>query len=113
MSPGASGDGLVARDLRHVWHPCSQMKDYETFPPVEVVSAEGTLLHLKDGSTLIRSPSRSENLVGTPLEPTAVRAVRIERSYKESSMSNARLTGGCLCGAGAQQHAKQPRFDRS
>ncbi len=57
MSPGASGDGLLARDLRHVWHPCSQMKDYETFPPVEVVAAEGSLLKLKDGSTVVDATS--------------------------------------------------------
>lgn len=23
---------LQKRDLAHIWHPCSQMKDYETLP---------------------------------------------------------------------------------
>ena len=27
---------LQVRDLRHVWHPCSQMKDYEAFPPIVI-----------------------------------------------------------------------------
>jgi len=44
---------LVSRDLSHVWHPCSQMRDYERFPPLEVVSASGSRLHLKDGRVLI------------------------------------------------------------
>jgi adenosylmethionine-8-amino-7-oxononanoate aminotransferase len=44
---------LVSRDLRHVWHPCSQMRDYEDFPPLEVVGAEGSRLKLADGRTLI------------------------------------------------------------
>ncbi len=44
---------LISRDLKHVWHPCSQMRDYEAFPPLEVVGAQGCHLHLKDGSKLI------------------------------------------------------------
>lgn len=44
---------LVSRDLKHVWHPCSQMRDYEDFPPLEIVGAQGCHLHLKDGSKLI------------------------------------------------------------
>ena len=30
---------LQLRDLRHVWHPCSQMKDYEAFPPIVIKGA--------------------------------------------------------------------------
>ena len=48
---------LIPRDLRHIWHPCSQMKDYEAFPPLEVVSAEGCYLHLKDGRKIIDAVS--------------------------------------------------------
>ena len=44
---------LAARDLRHVWHPCSQMRDYEAFPPLEVAGARGSRLILADGSTMI------------------------------------------------------------
>ncbi|MGN0639357.1 MAG: hypothetical protein ACI4JT_00240 [Oscillospiraceae bacterium] len=25
---------LVEQDLKYIWHPCSQMKDYETLPPI-------------------------------------------------------------------------------
>jgi adenosylmethionine-8-amino-7-oxononanoate aminotransferase len=54
---GEDSHDLIARDLRHVWHPCSQMKDYEAFPPVEVVGASGSRLMLRDGSTLIDASS--------------------------------------------------------
>ncbi len=48
---------LISRDLRHIWHPCSQMKDYEQFPPLEVVGAEGSHLILKDGRKIIDAVS--------------------------------------------------------
>jgi adenosylmethionine-8-amino-7-oxononanoate aminotransferase len=48
---------LTLRDLKHVWHPCSQMKDYEAFPPAEVVGASGSRLYLKNGSELIDATS--------------------------------------------------------
>jgi adenosylmethionine-8-amino-7-oxononanoate aminotransferase len=44
---------LAARDLRHIWHPCSQMRDYEDFPPLEVVGASGSRIELAGGRTLI------------------------------------------------------------
>ena len=44
---------LVERDLKHVWHPCSQMKDYETFLPQMVKSAKGSYIELTDGRKLI------------------------------------------------------------
>lgn len=25
---------LQKKDLEYIWHPCSQMKDYEDFPPL-------------------------------------------------------------------------------
>jgi adenosylmethionine---8-amino-7-oxononanoate aminotransferase len=37
----------------HLWHPCAQMKDYETFAPLEVVGAEGPWMQLADGSRVI------------------------------------------------------------
>lgn len=43
---------LAARDLAVFWHPCSQMRDYEDFPPLEIVGAEGTRLRLADGREL-------------------------------------------------------------
>ena len=35
---------LVARDLKSVWHPCTQMKDHETLPLIPVKRGEGVWL---------------------------------------------------------------------
>ena len=32
-------------DFKYIWHPCSQMKDYETLPPVVVERGEGINLY--------------------------------------------------------------------
>src|SRR6201998_2103195 len=34
----------VTRDLAHVWHPCTQMKDHEQLPPIPVRRGEGAWL---------------------------------------------------------------------
>lgn len=44
---------LIARDLAHVWHPCTQMKDHEWFPPVPIARAEGSYLYTTDGRRII------------------------------------------------------------
>lgn len=44
---------LIAQDLKHIWHPCSQMKDYETFKPIIVESAKGSYINLNDGTKII------------------------------------------------------------
>ncbi len=44
---------LIARDLSHIWHPCSQMKDYEKFPPIKIKRAYGSYLELTDGKKVI------------------------------------------------------------
>lgn len=44
---------LLAKDQRVLWHPCSQMKDYELFKPLWVVRAEGSYLELKNGKKII------------------------------------------------------------
>lgn len=40
---------LIAKDLRHIWHPCMQMKDFEKFPPIIVERAEGNFLYTNHG----------------------------------------------------------------
>ena len=35
---------LEELDLKYIWHPCSQMKDYEDFPPIVVEQAHGVWL---------------------------------------------------------------------
>jgi adenosylmethionine-8-amino-7-oxononanoate aminotransferase len=52
MADSDPGD-LVARDLAVFWHPCSQMRDYLDFPPLEVVGAHGTRLQLADGRSVL------------------------------------------------------------
>ncbi len=44
---------LAARDLRHVWHPCTQMHDHETIPMVPIVRGEGAWLFDADGNRYI------------------------------------------------------------
>lgn len=38
-------NSLQQRDLRHLWHPCTQMQDHEWLPLLEVASAQGVWLH--------------------------------------------------------------------
>ena len=40
---------LARRDLRTVWHPCTQMKDHEWLPMVPIVRGEGVWLYDADG----------------------------------------------------------------
>lgn len=39
----------VERDLKHIWHPCSQMKDYEEMPPIIIKSGKGIYLYDTEG----------------------------------------------------------------
>ena len=36
---------LVAEDLKHIWHPCTQMKDHETLPLIPIKRGEGVYLY--------------------------------------------------------------------
>ncbi|MGH1601155.1 adenosylmethionine--8-amino-7-oxononanoate transaminase [Campylobacter majalis] len=36
---------LVELDLKHIWHPCSQMHDYETLAPIVVKRAKGIYIY--------------------------------------------------------------------
>lgn len=40
---------LISRDLKHFWHPCSQMKDFETCPPLIIEKAQGSYLYTNKG----------------------------------------------------------------
>jgi adenosylmethionine-8-amino-7-oxononanoate aminotransferase len=40
---------ILARSLASVWHPCSQMKHYETMPLIPIASGSGVWLHDYDG----------------------------------------------------------------
>lgn len=38
-----------SEDLKYIWHPCSQMKDYEELPPIVIDRGQGVNLYDKDG----------------------------------------------------------------
>ncbi len=48
---------LLARSLSSVWHPCSQMKQYERFPPVPIARGQGVWLYDFDGKRYLDAVS--------------------------------------------------------
>ena len=40
---------LQEKDLQYIWHPCSQMKDYEDFPPIVIERGKGAYLYDVNG----------------------------------------------------------------
>lgn len=44
---------LVEKDLQYIWHPCSQMKDYEELKPIIIDHGKGVYLYDKDGKEYI------------------------------------------------------------
>lgn len=43
----------VKKDMEHIWHPCSQMKDYEELAPIVIDHAEGVYLYDTGGRRYI------------------------------------------------------------
>ncbi len=52
-----SNADLIKRSLSAVWHPCSQMKHYESFPLVAVSHGKGVWLHDFDGNQYLDAVS--------------------------------------------------------
>ena len=48
-----TNQALKEEDLKYIWHPCSQMKDYETLPLVPIKSGKGVYLTDYDGNEYI------------------------------------------------------------
>ena len=44
---------IALKDLKYIWHPCTQMKDHETLPLIPVKSAKGVWLEDFDGNRYI------------------------------------------------------------
>lgn len=44
---------LSERDFKLIWHPCSQMKDYETLPPIVIDRGKGVFLYAPDGKAYL------------------------------------------------------------
>ncbi|MDD5385267.1 MAG: adenosylmethionine--8-amino-7-oxononanoate transaminase [Gallionella sp.] len=49
--------GLLSRSLSAVWHPCSQMKHYESFPLVPIARGQGAWLYDYDGKRYLDAVS--------------------------------------------------------
>ncbi len=47
----------VARDLAHVWHPCTQMKDHEQLPPIPIRRGSGVWLEDFEGKRYLDAVS--------------------------------------------------------
>ncbi|HET9330728.1 MAG TPA: adenosylmethionine--8-amino-7-oxononanoate transaminase [Steroidobacteraceae bacterium] len=45
----SANEPYIARDLAHVWHPCTQMKDHEALPPLPIRRGRGAWLEDYDG----------------------------------------------------------------
>lgn len=50
-------NSLQKKDLRYIWHPCSQMKDYEDFPPIVIERGKGAYLYDIDGKSYLDAVS--------------------------------------------------------
>lgn len=48
-NPASGNAALAARDLRHIWHPCTQMHDHESVPMLPIVRGDGAWLVDADG----------------------------------------------------------------
>lgn len=47
----------VEKDLAYIWHPCSQMKDYETFRPIVIEKGSGLALYDTEGKKYLDAVS--------------------------------------------------------
>ena len=43
-------ENLAEKDLKYIWHPCSQMKDYEELKPIVIDRGEGVYLYDENGN---------------------------------------------------------------
>jgi adenosylmethionine-8-amino-7-oxononanoate aminotransferase len=57
QNPVSTNAGLLARSLSAVWHPCSQMKHYESFPLVPIARGQGVWLYDCDGKRYLDAVS--------------------------------------------------------
>lgn len=50
-------NSLQQKDLQYIWHPCSQMKDYEDFPPIVIERGKGAYLYDVEGKSYLDAVS--------------------------------------------------------
>lgn len=46
-------ENWIEKDLKYIWHPCSQMKDYEELKPIVIKKGEGIYLYDTNGKKYI------------------------------------------------------------
>ena len=56
---------LINRSLQSVWHPCTQMKQHETYPLIPIARGDGVWLYDTEGTRYLNAVSRQNlNLFG-------------------------------------------------
>lgn len=74
---------LMELDLKHIWHPCTQMKDCEVFPPIVAERAKGAWIYDSHGRPILDViSSRWCNLLGH-CHPNVVAAVTSQLAQME------------------------------
>ena len=59
---------ISKRDLNHIWHPCTQMKDHEFLPMIPIKKGEGVYLEDFDGRRYIDAIGSWRSIFsGTPI----------------------------------------------
>lgn len=48
-----TSDNWVEKDLKYIWHPCSQMKDYETLKPIVIEKGKGIYIYDTNGNRYV------------------------------------------------------------
>lgn len=79
-------DQLIQQDLQHIWHPCTQMKDFEQYPPLIIERAEGSYLYTDRGPVIDAISSWWCKSLGHGF-PAVVAAIRAQLSRFEHVMS--------------------------
>lgn len=102
---------VQARDLHSIWHPCSQMKDYESYAPLEVISAQGPYLQLADGRRIIDSLSSWWSKSLGHSHPR-LRAAMIEQSEQFEHVMLANTTNKTIVACSEAILALSPAHDK-
>ncbi len=48
-----NNEDFIRRDLKHIWHPCTQMKDHESLPLIPIKRGKGVYLYDYEGNSYI------------------------------------------------------------
>lgn len=48
-------ENWTEKDLEYIWHPCSQMKDYETLNPIVIERGKGFIFMIQKAKDMLMS----------------------------------------------------------